>query len=115
MAVAMSDGTRILEMASGRELFYLPTGHVFSVLFEPTGDLLTCGFQGPGLQRWPIRVIRIEEGALENWSAGKPAHWTGRAGCAKQRRSDARGILRAQWGSSSEIGSAWLGQPVNSL
>jgi WD40 repeat protein/tRNA A-37 threonylcarbamoyl transferase component Bud32 len=64
LAVGMRDGTRLWEMSSGTELAYLPTGHTYTVLFQPSGDLLTCGHQGRGLQRWPIRADPNQQGVL---------------------------------------------------
>jgi serine/threonine protein kinase/WD40 repeat protein len=55
LAVGMDDGVRLLELASGRELAFLPLAQTLSVIFQPSGrELLTCG-RG-GLRRWHIRM-----------------------------------------------------------
>ncbi len=53
LAMGMDDGARVWELASGRELAFLPPGRVQSAFFSADGrELITCG--DPGLQRWPI-------------------------------------------------------------
>ncbi len=55
LAVGMDDGVRLWELATGRELAFLPDRRTDSVSFVSRGDgreLLTCGFGG--LRRWPI-------------------------------------------------------------
>jgi WD40 repeat protein len=64
VAVGMKDGTRIWDMGSGKELAFLPTGWTYKALFQPSGDLLTCGFNGAGLHRWPIRPDPERKGGL---------------------------------------------------
>jgi eukaryotic-like serine/threonine-protein kinase len=64
VAAGMKDGTRIWDLSSGRELAYLPTGFTYKALFHPSGDLLTCGDQGGGLLRWPIRIDPEHPGTL---------------------------------------------------
>jgi WD40 repeat protein/tRNA A-37 threonylcarbamoyl transferase component Bud32 len=64
LAVGMRDGTRLWAMDSGEELAYLPTGFTFTVLFQPSGDLLTCDHDGLGLERWPIRPDPARPGGL---------------------------------------------------
>ncbi len=56
LAVAMNDGVRLWELSSGRELAVLPTGYTPSVLFQPSGDLLTSGHKA-GVQLWPMRPV----------------------------------------------------------
>ena len=56
LAVGMDDGARLWDLATGREVAFLPAGWTDSVSFvtRPDGrELLTCG--PSGLRRWPIR------------------------------------------------------------
>src|SRR5207245_11352212 len=46
LAVGMDDGVRLWELASGRELVFLPLGRTWSVNFLPDRELLTCGGSG---------------------------------------------------------------------
>ncbi len=66
LALAMTDGVRLWELASGRELAFLPvpkTWSNWSVIFtRDGGELLSCGESG--LLRWPIRP-RSQAGAWE--------------------------------------------------
>ncbi len=61
LAVAMKDGVRLWELSSGRELAVLPTGYTPSVLFQPSGDLLTSGHTA-GAQLWPMRPVADSPG-----------------------------------------------------
>lgn len=65
LAVGMRDGVRLWELSSGKQLCHLSTGHCYGVLFQPTGDLLTCGYQHGGLNRWPIRADSENPGYLQ--------------------------------------------------
>jgi len=69
LAAGTVDGTVIWDMATGNELVYLRTGHTYSVLFQPSGDLLTSS-QLLGLQRWPIRPVPDADG---EYRIGPPA------------------------------------------
>lgn len=54
-ALAMSDGVRLLDPSTLRELAFLSIGRTNCVIFQPdAGELLTCGVEG--FQRWPIRI-----------------------------------------------------------
>jgi serine/threonine protein kinase/WD40 repeat protein len=61
LAVGMNDGTRLWELASGRELALLPTGFTPNALFQPSGNLLTSSHSS-GVQRWPIQPISKSAG-----------------------------------------------------
>jgi WD40 repeat protein/tetratricopeptide (TPR) repeat protein len=52
MAAGMGDGVAFWDLASGKELLFLPIGPTPHLLFEPSGDLLTRG--GNGVLRWPM-------------------------------------------------------------
>jgi eukaryotic-like serine/threonine-protein kinase len=60
LAVGTSEGVMLCDLASGRELAFLPIGRAWHVMFEPSGDLLT---RGPsGVWRWPVHLdCRREE------------------------------------------------------
>jgi YD repeat-containing protein len=68
LAAGTSNGTVLWDMATGNELAHLRTGLTFSVLFQPSGELLTSS-QLNGLMRWPIRP-RPE--ALGEYRIGPP-------------------------------------------
>ena len=56
VAVGMEDGARLWDLATGREVGFLPERRTVSVslVSRPDGrELLTCG--SAGLRRWPIR------------------------------------------------------------
>jgi WD40 repeat protein/tetratricopeptide (TPR) repeat protein len=61
LAVQYASGVSIWELASGRELGYLPIGSA-APLFEPTGALLTMTSQA--LLRWPIAEDSGSPGTL---------------------------------------------------
>jgi eukaryotic-like serine/threonine-protein kinase len=64
-AVAMSDGTRLFDLATGDEVARLPRGSM-TLAFDAQGALLT---NGPlGLLRWPIR----NEAGSDQWNVGPP-------------------------------------------
>jgi serine/threonine protein kinase/WD40 repeat protein len=55
LATGGSDGVRLWEMDTGRELGHLNTGRCATLLFQPDGQgLITISLPGV-LQRWPIR------------------------------------------------------------
>jgi serine/threonine protein kinase/WD40 repeat protein len=56
LAVGTDDGTRLWDLATGREVAFLPIGWTDSVSFVSGPDrreLITCGHSG--LRRWPLR------------------------------------------------------------
>ena len=65
LAVGMDDGARLWNLATGREVAFLPVGLTHSANFvaRPEGvELLTCGLGG--LLRWPIRAAPELPGRL---------------------------------------------------
>jgi WD40 repeat protein len=62
LAVAMYDGIGFWDLTSGRELAFQPLGRVGSVLFEPSGALLSYG--DVGLYRWPVKSEPASAGLL---------------------------------------------------
>jgi WD40 repeat protein/tetratricopeptide (TPR) repeat protein len=54
LAAGHEDGVVLWDLESGWEVGFLPVGSTESVLFEPSGSLLTYGAQG--LQRWPVQA-----------------------------------------------------------
>src|SRR5262249_18731293 len=54
LALAMSDGARIWDLSSGRQLAWLPIKQTGGVRFEPSGALLTNGVSG--WWRWPVHT-----------------------------------------------------------
>jgi WD40 repeat protein/tetratricopeptide (TPR) repeat protein len=54
LALAMSRGVALWDLASGRELAFLPIGNAWHLKFEASGDLLTSG--DAGVRRWPVRL-----------------------------------------------------------
>ena len=62
LAMGMSDGVRLWNLARGGQLAFLPVGQTGSVLFEPSGELLTFG--DAGLLRWPLRADPASTGHL---------------------------------------------------
>ena len=56
LAVATDRGMALWDLARGRELAFLPIGHVWQALFESSGDLLTYTGGSPGVQRWPVQL-----------------------------------------------------------
>jgi WD40 repeat protein len=60
LAVIMTDGVGLWDLASGKPLTFLPLGRVYAVLFEPSGALLTNS--PAGLLRWPIERETRGEG-----------------------------------------------------
>jgi serine/threonine protein kinase/WD40 repeat protein len=67
LACAHWDGFSLWNLASGSNLAFIPTGRINSVLFEPSGALLSLSAQG--LQRWPISKQWATTGKL---SIGPP-------------------------------------------
>ena len=54
LAVGTGDGVRLWDLASGRELDFLPVGQTWSACFQADGrELLTSGESG--IRRWPLR------------------------------------------------------------
>ncbi len=53
LALAMSNGVTLWDVARGAELALLPIRNVWQLFFEASGDLITCGDHG-GL-RWAVR------------------------------------------------------------
>ncbi len=54
LAVAMDDGVHLWNLQDDREVGWLPTGHVETVVFEPTGKALWTCSTNSGLQRWAL-------------------------------------------------------------
>jgi WD40 repeat protein len=54
LAVSTDRGVAMWDLARGTEVAFLRIGPIWSVTFEASGDLLTCGPRG--VQRWPILV-----------------------------------------------------------
>jgi eukaryotic-like serine/threonine-protein kinase len=54
LAVGTSQGVVVWDLASGRELAFLPIGAATQLMFEPSGNLLTRGTSG--FWRWPVRL-----------------------------------------------------------
>ena len=68
LAMGMSDGVRIWEIASGREAAFLPIRRTPSVFFQPDGrELITCG--DTGLHRW---AIPARTGSAQPFQLGPP-------------------------------------------
>jgi serine/threonine protein kinase/WD40 repeat protein len=65
LALGMSDGVRLLDVARGREVAWLRMGQTGAALFRTGGrELLTCG-PVDGLQRWRIEANAEPEGGLQ--------------------------------------------------
>ena len=63
LAMGTDDGVRLWDIASGKELAFLPIGRTYSVFFLPgSGGLLTCS-EG-GLRHWPIQNVKNTEDDL---------------------------------------------------
>jgi WD40 repeat protein/tRNA A-37 threonylcarbamoyl transferase component Bud32 len=62
LAAGMSDGIGIWDLASGNPLRFLPGGMTFSVLFEPSGALLTS--EPSGVRRWPFQLDAAAPGTI---------------------------------------------------
>jgi eukaryotic-like serine/threonine-protein kinase len=56
LAVGSDRGAVLWDLALGTELAFLPIGSAGGVMFEPSGDLITCG--DIGVQRWPVHLDR---------------------------------------------------------
>ncbi len=56
LALAMSTGVTLWDVTRGAELAFLPIGNVWQLIFEASGDLITCG--DLGVRRWPVRLDR---------------------------------------------------------
>ena len=70
LALGASDGVRLWEVASGREVAWLRMGDTPAALFRANGrELLTCG-PFDGLRRWRIEANAEPEGG---WQVG-PSH-----------------------------------------
>jgi serine/threonine protein kinase/WD40 repeat protein len=54
LVCATDDGFGLWDLATGGDLAFVPTGRNNSVLFEPSGALLTLSNSSLGLRRWPI-------------------------------------------------------------
>ena len=54
LALAMSTGVTLWDVTRGAELAFLPIGNVWQLIFEASGDLITCG--DLGVRRWPVRL-----------------------------------------------------------
>ena len=68
LAIAMTDGFGLWDLASGSELVFIPTGGMNNcVLFEPSGALLTLCPRG--LFRWPVEK---NPGGAGHWVMGPP-------------------------------------------
>ncbi len=67
LAVAMTNGVGFWDIDRDASVGWLPIGLTESLLFEPSGDLLTGG--RTGLARWPVRESR---GGLNSLQVGPP-------------------------------------------
>ena len=56
LALAMNNGVTLWDVTRGAELAFLPIGNVWQLIFEASGDLITCG--DLGVRRWPVRLDR---------------------------------------------------------
>jgi serine/threonine protein kinase/WD40 repeat protein len=57
LAIAYSDGVRLIHVSSARSLAFLPIGLTYELRFQPdAGTLLTC--TAAGLQTWPLAFDR---------------------------------------------------------
>ncbi len=54
LALAMSHGVALWDLNHGAEIAFLPIGHVWHLIFQASGDLITSG--ALGVQRWPVRL-----------------------------------------------------------
>ncbi|MGD0039111.1 MAG: protein kinase [Isosphaeraceae bacterium] len=54
LAVGTDRGVVLCDLASGREIAFLPIGNARYLMFEASGDLLTSG--SVGMRRWPVRL-----------------------------------------------------------
>ena len=54
LAVGSDRGAVLWDLARGTELAFLPIGNAWSLMFDPSGDLITNGSMG--VQRWPIQL-----------------------------------------------------------
>lgn len=89
LAVAMTDGFGIWDLAGGAELGFIPTGGAFNlVLFEPSGALLQLGPRG--LFRWPIAKKSSTAG---QWVMGPPERLPLPCGEALGQSRDGRVIV----------------------
>src|SRR5262249_33978611 len=62
LAVGTEAGLGFWDLTSGQELAFQPLGRVGSVLFEPSGALLSYG--DAGLYRWPVKSESASAGFL---------------------------------------------------
>jgi hypothetical protein len=62
LAVAMPDGVGLWDLTSGKEVAFIKLPGCTSVLFEPSGALLTSG--SAGLLRWPVQAEPAKPGLL---------------------------------------------------
>jgi serine/threonine protein kinase/WD40 repeat protein len=93
LAVGMSDGFGLWDLATGSELAFMPIDEgnsgVLDVRFEPSGTLLTSGFAG--LLRWPVRA---DPQAPDRFRVGPPERLLPRASYLGQSQdSDGRVIV----------------------
>ena len=54
LAVGTDQGVALWDLATGKELPFLPIGTALHLLFEASGDLLTSGSMG--VWRWPVKL-----------------------------------------------------------
>ena len=54
LAAGAREGVVLWDLASGRELAFLPIGLAWHLMFEASGDLLTSGTSG--VWRWPVQL-----------------------------------------------------------
>jgi WD40 repeat protein len=54
LAAGAREGVLLWDLASGRELAFLPIGLAWHLMFEASGDLLTSGTSG--VWRWPVQL-----------------------------------------------------------
>jgi WD40 repeat protein/tetratricopeptide (TPR) repeat protein len=77
LAVGTNRGVVLWDLASGRELAFLPIGFAQVLMFEASGNLLTSG--DVGVRRWPVR-LDLDRGAFRIGPPTQlplPAGWGG--------------------------------------
>jgi len=99
LAVGTENGTVIWEMATGNELAHLRTSGTYSVLFQPSGDLLTSS-QILGLQRWPIRPVPDADG---EYRIGPPEALVPGATDRVEQSKDGRTVVVAVSGAGGQV------------
>ncbi len=92
---APQDGVRFWDLATGRELGFLPLGWTHAVLFHPQGGGLITGHEKGGAYYWPIRTERLASSETDGqagdvWHIGPP-RWLGVTGPVIRLSLDAAG------------------------